>query len=161
MQLPCVIMRDNMFFAGIFTFLVCLRFKFKFFNPSLCSGLQNLNLTRKKNKKVKITTKHNFPNDNKIHNTVDYIKLVNSCYIKMCGFFLFPRNKKENLLSQYKMLLICLETNKNLIIPQIMKLGVKMRDKILLKLNKHFSMSFFRTAVFIEICHVFKVILFL
>ena len=25
MQLPCVIMWDNMFFAGIFTFLVCLK----------------------------------------------------------------------------------------------------------------------------------------
>ena len=29
MQLPCVIMRDDMFFAGIFTFLVCFRFKLK------------------------------------------------------------------------------------------------------------------------------------
>ena len=48
MQLPCVIMRDDMFFAGIFTFLVWSRFKLK----------KNLNLNRKQTKKVKITTKN-------------------------------------------------------------------------------------------------------
>ena len=46
MQLPCVIMRDDMFFAGIFTFLV------------VRLGLINLNLNRKQTKKVKITTKN-------------------------------------------------------------------------------------------------------
>ena len=59
MQLPCVIMRDNMFFAGIFTFLVCLRFEFlKVFYPERSEGLKNLNLNRKQTKKVKITTKN-------------------------------------------------------------------------------------------------------
>ena len=49
MQLPCVIMKDDMFFAGIFTFLVCLRFKFK---PK----------TNQKSKKH--NKKHIVPNDN-------------------------------------------------------------------------------------------------
>ena len=34
-------------FAEIFTFLVCLRFKFKLFNPEQSEGLKNLNLNRK------------------------------------------------------------------------------------------------------------------
>ena len=45
MQLPCVIMRDDMIFARFFTFLVCSMFKKPEFN-------------RKQTKKVKITTKN-------------------------------------------------------------------------------------------------------
>ena len=45
MQLPYVIMRDNMFFfAGIFTFLVCLRFKFKFLIPDVTCPIYNATL---------------------------------------------------------------------------------------------------------------------
>ena len=46
--------------------------------------------------------------------------------LKMYEFFYEnPRNMK----GRYKMLLICLGTNKKLFIPEIMKLQVKMRDK--------------------------------
>ena len=44
MQLPCVIMRNDMFFAGIFTFLVCLRFKFKFWIPNVTCPIYNATL---------------------------------------------------------------------------------------------------------------------
>ena len=67
MQLLCVIIWElgQYFFVGIFTFLVCLRFKFKLFNPERSKGLKNLNLNRKPTKKVKNYGKKNIvPNDN-------------------------------------------------------------------------------------------------
>ena len=57
-------MQDNMFFlAGIFTFFVCLRFRFKIFNHECSEGLKILILNRKQKSKNH-NKKHNFPNDN-------------------------------------------------------------------------------------------------
>ena len=62
MQLPCVIMRDDMFFAGIFTFLVCLRFKFKFFTTFTTFRIKKLEFKPKTNQKSKKhNKKHIFP----------------------------------------------------------------------------------------------------
>ena len=43
MQLPCVIMREDIFFAAIFTFLVCLRFKKLEFKPKTNQKSKNHN----------------------------------------------------------------------------------------------------------------------
>ena len=58
---------------------------------------------------------------------VGYINLFNSIGLKNVRFFYEnPRNMKG---ARYKMLLIRLGKNKKLLIPEIMKLRVKMRDK--------------------------------
>ena len=55
-------------------------------------------------------------------------KFIQFNLIEKCANFFYenPRNMKG---ARYKMLLICLGTNKKLFIPEIMKLRVKMRDK--------------------------------
>ena len=74
MQLPCVIMRDIIFFAGIFTFLVCLRFK--------------------QTKKVKITTKNIL--SQKITQGGWIYKIIQFNLIEKCANFFYenPRNMK-------------------------------------------------------------------
>ena len=109
MQLPCVIMQDNMFFCRDFYFYLL--------------GL-NLNLTQ--TKKVKITTKNIL--SQMITQGGSIYKFIQFNLIEKCAN-LFHENPRKMKGTRYKMLLICLGSNKKLFIPEIMKLRVKMRDK--------------------------------
>ena len=82
-----------------------------------------MNLNLKQTNKVKITTK------NMLFQMIKQGgKFIQFNLIEKCANFFYenPRNMKG---ARYKMLLICLGTNKKLFIPEIMKLRVQMRDK--------------------------------
>ena len=89
---------------GIFTFLVCLWFKKLKFKP-------------KTNQKVKITTKNIL--SQMVTQGVWIYKFIKFKLKEKCAnlFYENPRN-------MYKMLLICLGTNKKHLNPEIMKLRV-------------------------------------
>ena len=131
--------RTICFLARLFTFFVCLRFSFNIFNHQHSEGIKILNL-----KKQKSQQKHNFPNDNTRHGWIH--KIIQFKSHENVRFFIKIRKIKRETCLRYKMLLIYLGTNKKkLFIPKIMKLRVKMQDKILSKLNEILSMLFVRS----------------
>ena len=89
------------FFAGIFTFLVCFRF----------NSFLNLKKTKKK---VKITTKNIL--SQMITQGGWIYKFIQFNLIEF--FYENPRNMKG---ARWKMLLICLGTNKKLFTPEILR----------------------------------------
>ena len=101
----CLEKVNNIYLCNFFwpEFFVCLRFK-NIFNHERSKGLKILSLNRKQIKKVLMTTKNVM--------IIQYSWICKFKFKEMFDFYLNPQNKMGNLLSRYKMLLICHGTNK-------------------------------------------------